>query len=79
MADLANQAAGLLDTCKLVIEAGGHTVAPEPAVLELAQTIVAEARRRQPNDPVLQRLPTKVDTWPGVLALMQIVLRSGIT
>jgi hypothetical protein len=78
MAELSNQAAGLLDTCKVILESG-YTQPPEPSVLALARAVIEEARRRQPNDPVLRQLTAVPETWPGILAAMQVVLRSGIT
>jgi hypothetical protein len=81
MSDVQNlraQVAGLIENCQTVISARGKQLPPvDETTLEIAQTILREAKALVPTDKVLAGVTIALPvSWTSLLVAMQLVQKT---
>ncbi len=78
MADIEQQAWGLIETCKTVISSPRKSDPPDANTITVARAILEQAKTRCPDDPVLQAIDFQrsLPDWPAMLVAMQTIVRS---
>lgn len=71
------QMLGLVENCNTVINAKKGDGYPEPSTVELAGVLLAEAKKRVPNDAVLQSVSLgETVAWTTILTAMTAAVKA---